>query len=124
MDFTARRAVADARYAQRNSYNGYMKRVGMAELKNSLSRYVNHVRAGGSVIIYDRSVAVAQILPVEHAAARTSRDADRLARLQRKGLIRRGKGGVRQWLHRHKPVRATLRKNLVDTLLQERESGW
>lgn len=99
-----------------------MKKARIAELKNNLSRYLEHVRGGGSVLVLDRDRPVARIVPL----ARESEDADeageRLARLERRGLIRRGAGGRLEWLTRHKPLR--LRGSVLRDLLDERESGW
>jgi antitoxin (DNA-binding transcriptional repressor) of toxin-antitoxin stability system len=100
-----------------------MKTAGIAELKNNLSRYLEHVRAGGTVMVLDRDAPVAQIVPLPKAGIITSKgDEARLARLERKGLIRRGKGGLPDWLKRHQPVR--LRGSMLRDLLSERESGW
>jgi prevent-host-death family protein len=40
-----------------------MKVARIAELKNNLSRYLEHVRAGGTVTILDRDTPVAEIIP-------------------------------------------------------------
>ena len=99
-----------------------MKTAGIAELKNNLSRYLDHVRAGGTVMVLDRDAPVAQIVPLPKAAITSKGDEARLARLERRGLIRRGKGGLPDWLKRHQPVR--LRASMLRDLLAERESGW
>lgn len=101
-----------------------MKRAGIAELKNNLSRYLDHVRAGGTVVVCDRNVPVAQIVPIERARSRKEEDEERLARLERKGLIRRGKGNALQWLKHRKLPRGRLKNGLVQAVLEERESGW
>ena len=52
-----------------------MKKAKIAELRNGLSRYLDHVRAGGSVIVYDRDTPIAEIVPMTRrkiAAKRTS----------------------------------------------------
>ncbi len=41
-----------------------MKRVGVAELKNNLSRYLRAVEAGEEVEVADRDRAIARIVPV------------------------------------------------------------
>jgi len=41
-----------------------MKKAKIAELRNSLSRYLDHVRAGGSVLVYDRDTPIAEIVPL------------------------------------------------------------
>jgi len=101
-----------------------MKKAGIAELRNHLSRYLDHVRAGGTVTICDRDMPVARIVPVEHTRPRTKADDEaRLARLERKGIIRRGKGNMADWLKHHKPVKIP-GGSLLEALLEERESGW
>ena len=107
---------------RRSSYHSHMKTAGIAELKNNLSRYLDHVRAGGTVMVLDRDAPVAQIVPMPKEAITSKGDEARLARLERKGLIRRGKGGLQDWLKRHRPVR--LRGSMLRDLLSERESDW
>jgi prevent-host-death family protein len=59
-----------------------MKKVSISELKNQLSAYLQGVRAGESVIVYDRSRPVARIDRVADED-----DDDRIAQLQRDGLL-------------------------------------
>lgn len=42
-----------------------MKTVNIGELKDHLSAYLRHVRAGEEVVICDRNRAIARILPME-----------------------------------------------------------
>lgn len=42
-----------------------MTRVGVAELKASLSRYLREVRRGGSVTVLDRGTPIARLVPVQ-----------------------------------------------------------
>ncbi|MBI2217815.1 MAG: type II toxin-antitoxin system prevent-host-death family antitoxin [Candidatus Rokubacteria bacterium] len=101
-----------------------MKRVKIAELKNNLSRYLAQVQAGNTVIVLDRDRPVAKIVPLEPADLPADDD-ERLAELERQGLIRRGNpAGVREWLKKHRPVKLTGGGSLVDDLLEERRSGW
>lgn len=96
-----------------------MKKAKIAELKNSLSRYLDHVRDGGQVLVMDRDRPVARIVPVEP----TSEGADdRLVRLERKGLVRKGTGGVPAWLGRRRPAR--LKGSVLGDLLAERGESW
>lgn len=99
-----------------------MTKARIAELKNNLSRYLQHVRGGGTVLVYDRDEAVAQIVPIPHAGHKAGTGADRLARLERRGLIRRGTGGHPVWFGRRRPPR--LRGSVLRDLLREREEGW
>ncbi len=41
-----------------------MIQVGVRELRNNLSRYLDRVRAGEEVVVTDRGSAVARVLPV------------------------------------------------------------
>ena len=45
-------------------YRDYMERVGVRELKASLSRYLGRVRAGETIVVTDRGRPVARIVPV------------------------------------------------------------
>lgn len=101
-------------------YHGHMKRANIAELKNNLSRYLDHVRAGGSVIVLDRKHPVAQIIPLRSSGGR--RVDDPLTRLERRGLVRRGTGGLPPWVGRRR--RPRLRGSVLKDLLQERARGW
>jgi prevent-host-death family protein len=92
----------------------------IANLKNNLSRYLDHVRRGGSVTVLDRDRPVARLVPLPHEGARGA--SDRLARLERQGLIRRGTGGRATGLRARKPAR--LPGGVLRGLLEERERGW
>jgi antitoxin (DNA-binding transcriptional repressor) of toxin-antitoxin stability system len=99
-----------------------MKRAKIAELKNNLSRYLEHVKAGGTILVLERDRPVAQIVPCGGRGSGSAADDQRLLRLERRGLIRRGSGGLPEWLGRRKPPR--LRGSVLQDLLQEREAGW
>lgn len=103
-----------------------MKKAKIAELRNGLSRYLEHVRAGGSVLVYDRDTPIAEIVPLTRSKTRSKKDRDeeRLARLERKGAIRRGTGDFGAWLKTHKPIKIPGGAGVVQALLEERESGW
>jgi len=60
---------------------------------------------------------------MEKSPEKNAEDEARLDRLERAGLIRRGKSDMLKWLERHKPVRR-FRGSLLKELLEERESGW
>ena|SRR5437870_2169500 len=99
-----------------------MQKARIAELKNNLSRYLEHVRGGGSVLVLDRDRPVAQLVPLTRTTAARGDARARLARLERRGLVRRGTGGRPEWLARHRPAR--LRGSVLRDLLREREGGW
>jgi prevent-host-death family protein len=56
------------------------REVGVRELHDQLSRYVQHVRDGGAVIVTMRGRQVARLVPIE--------DRDPLAELRARGLVR------------------------------------
>jgi antitoxin (DNA-binding transcriptional repressor) of toxin-antitoxin stability system/predicted nucleic acid-binding protein len=59
-----------------------MKKASISELKNQLSAYLQRVRAGQTVIVYDRDRPIARIDRVADED-----DDDRIAQLQRAGII-------------------------------------
>lgn len=50
-------------------------------------------------------------------------DEERLARLERKGAIRRGTGDLAAWFKTHKPIEIPEGASVLQALLEERESG-
>ncbi len=94
----------------------------IGQLKNHLSRYLDLVRAGDEVLVLDRDRPVARIVPLDTVAPDPGADAARAARLERNGLIRRGRGQRPAWLGKRRPVR--LRESLLTDLLADRERGW
>jgi prevent-host-death family protein len=98
-----------------------VKTARIAELKNNLSRYLEHVRAGGSVLVLDRQQPVARLVPVKTANPAQGKDEARLTDLERKGLARRGTGGLPSWLDRPRP---RLKRSLLKDVLAERRGGW
>ncbi len=98
-----------------------MKKAKVGELKNGLSRYLAHVKRGGTVVVFERDRPVAHLVPIP-SSDRRSRDKARLERLERQGILRRGRGGMAAWLRKHPPVRGTT--GVLKALLDERKSGW
>lgn len=66
-----------------------VKIVNIAELKNRLSVYLNEVRAGREILVRDRDLPIARIVPLR----RDEGDSELLA-LERQGKIRVGEGVV------------------------------
>ncbi|MCI0589606.1 MAG: hypothetical protein L0323_22550 [Planctomycetes bacterium] len=100
-----------------------MKRAKISELRDGLSRYLEHVRAGGTVIVLDRDTPIAEIRPIASRARGGSKgDEAWLDRLERKGLIRRGTGvlppGFLEKLRRRGPIAPGAR--LGEAILEER----
>ena len=70
-----------------------MKSASVTEVKNNLSKYLDLVKEGESVLITERGVAVARIESVRGRQDKTADEA-RLARLERAGVITRGRGPI------------------------------
>jgi len=99
-----------------------MKKAGIAALKNNFSRYLDQVKAGESILVMDRNQPVAQIVPLGMKGRRLASAEDRLTRLERKGLIRRGTGASIKWLLKRRPPK--LQGSVLQDFLDERRSGW
>jgi antitoxin (DNA-binding transcriptional repressor) of toxin-antitoxin stability system len=67
-----------------NSYNVYVEKASVSNLKNNLSAYLRKVRAGHPVVIYDREVPIARLERIEAVGL----GSDRLASLHAKGMTR------------------------------------
>ncbi len=94
--------------------------VNVSELRNNLSRYLGMVRKGKSILIRDRDRVVARIEPAGDRNARPSDDEDWLDRLERGGLVRRGRPSAVHTLLGDRPVADA---DVVEALLHEREDG-
>lgn len=66
-----------------------MKTVNIAALKDHLSAYLQEVRAGAEILVRDRSVVVARIIPFTPAD-----DDDELQALAAQGKLRPGAGAL------------------------------
>ena len=97
-----------------------MKTATITEAKNGLSALIDRVRAGESVVLTDRGVPVAVLEPV---AGRVDIE-DRLQRLEREGIIRRGTGEPPLELMRTPGPTPKDGASVLEALLEERRSGW
>jgi prevent-host-death family protein len=97
-----------------------METATITEVKNGLSALIDRVKAGESIVVTDRGVPVAVIEPV---SGRIDVE-DRLARLERAGIIRRGTGKVPLELIRTPGPTPRGGDNIaVEYLLEERREG-
>lgn len=92
----------------------------MSEAKNKLSALLDQVRAGASILIVDRGRPVARLEP----AVNSDDDEGRLMRLERAGILRRGKNPPPLELIKKKPPGKKLTRSIVDVVIEERRSGW
>ena len=100
-----------------------MAKAKIGELRNGLSRYLAKVRAGETVTVYDRDTAIAEIVPLRPKKRAAKGDEQRLASLERRGIICRGAPPDPKWLDRWHPVKIK-GGSVLKALLEERESGW
>lgn len=94
-----------------------MKAVNVAELKNRLSHYLRLVRRGEAILVRDREQVIARIEPAGESGEAGS-DAERLAMLERRGVLRRARGRLEPALLARRP---RVRVDVVAALLAERE---
>jgi antitoxin (DNA-binding transcriptional repressor) of toxin-antitoxin stability system len=94
-----------------------MQKATISQLKNRLSEYLKKVKAGQTILVLDRDEPVARL---ERVPAGGGTD-ERLARLERAGLLRRG-GGKPDIGALRAPVPRP-RASVVEALLEERREG-
>ena len=94
-----------------------MERVTISELKNRLSAYLKKVRAGRTILVVDRDEPVARLERIETGGAVD----DRIGRLERAGLVRRG--GRRLDLAALRRDAPKPRESVLGALLDDRREG-
>jgi prevent-host-death family protein len=93
----------------------------LSDVKNDLSRYVARARRGERIRILVRGVPVAEIGPIDHALEGDKDEETRLADLERRGIIRRGRGGLEPGIL--KPGPRPRGRATSDLLVEERRSS-
>jgi prevent-host-death family protein len=97
-----------------------VKKASVSETKNHLSAILREVREGETYLIVDHGKPVARIEPL----SKRTEDADmRRADLERRGILRRGRGPVRKEILQTRPPRLPKKISAVAFLLAEREDG-
>jgi antitoxin (DNA-binding transcriptional repressor) of toxin-antitoxin stability system len=99
-----------------------MKYAKIGQLRDGLSRYIDQVREGSEILVLDRDRPVARIVPAGGPSPAPGGDGGRLLDLERRGILRRGKGRYPAVLKRGRPVKVT--GSVLAELCSERESGW
>jgi antitoxin (DNA-binding transcriptional repressor) of toxin-antitoxin stability system len=97
-----------------------MKYAKIGELRDGLSRYIDEVREGTEILVLDRDRPVARIVPAGGPSPVPAGDEERLLDLERRGLLRRGKGRYPAVL---RPGPVKVRGSVLADLRWERESG-
>lgn len=95
----------------------------ISKTKNELSRYLDAVRAGETVLILDRKTPVARIEPVNRSGE--FGNAARLAELEAQGRISRGPAVDKKWPTSLQTVEGVDARHVgaVEALIEERASG-
>jgi prevent-host-death family protein len=83
-----------------------MKRAGISDLKAKLSAYLRQVRKGETVLVVDRTIPVAKLIPIEPA---------------QEDVVILGPSGPTPALKKLKPVRLRKRVDLVELLRESRD---
>ena len=96
-----------------------METATITQVKNGLSSYIDKVKAGESILVTDRGVPVAVLGPVAQQVDWN----ERLARLERAGLVRRGSGSGRVPREIIETRGPEVGVDVVGYLLEERRSG-
>jgi prevent-host-death family protein len=95
-----------------------MKTIGVAELKTHLSRYLDQVKGGAEVVVTERGVPVAKLVPLRGAGS----DQGRRQRLARAGVLQLGSGRLPAELLRP-PKGRPVGASVLEALLEERREG-
>ena len=94
-----------------------MKRTtSVVQLKARLSEYLRLVKAGHEVVITERGVPVARVVPLDAA----ERKSTRRARLARAGLLKAGRGRLPKWFLQ---APAGEPSGVLEALLEERREA-
>ncbi|MBI4237098.1 MAG: hypothetical protein HY696_01610 [Deltaproteobacteria bacterium] len=94
-----------------------MKQATVTRLKNELSRYLRYVKAGESVIVFERGIPVAELRAV---SSRPMVADARVNRLVAEGVVRRGDA---KQLKGFRAPRGRAHSGVLTALLDERKSG-
>jgi antitoxin (DNA-binding transcriptional repressor) of toxin-antitoxin stability system len=100
-----------------------MKKTNISTLKRDLSRYIDYVRKGGIVRVFDRQTPVADIVPLVRREKSSDETMEAvIERLERQGsVIRRGTGRIDASILRKAPLKS--RHSVVEAILEERREG-
>ncbi|HKC25239.1 MAG TPA: type II toxin-antitoxin system prevent-host-death family antitoxin [Thermoanaerobaculia bacterium] len=97
-----------------------MKKATISETKNNLSALIRRVKNGETILIVDRDTPVARLEPIRPS---DETDDERLARLEKAGIIRRGTGKYPKEILERDPPRARKGASIVAALLKDREES-
>jgi prevent-host-death family protein len=96
-----------------------MKNAGVAELKARLSGYLKHVKGGHEVLITERGLPVAKIVPLDASGRRD----ERRLRLAKAGLLQLARKPLPRFLLSAPRGNRSLGTSVLSLLLEERADG-
>jgi len=96
-----------------------MKTAPVARLKAELSRYLRLVKAGEEILVTERRVPVARLMPIEPGKVAD----EHLRALEREGALRVGTGKLPKDFWKRRRARDP-KGRLRRAVAKERESGW
>lgn len=101
-------------------HSGHMKKTaGVAELKANLSGFLEQVKAGGEVLVTERGMPVARLVPLDRASGREARQ----ERLEEKGLLIPGRGRFGRELLVPPEGDSRIGTGVLAALIDERREG-
>jgi prevent-host-death family protein len=100
-----------------------MLHVKIGELRNKLSALLRRVKAGETILVYDRDKPVARIQPAAEAKpTKFKNDKERLAWLIARGIVLPPKNPNPDWSFLNEPLPKS-NAGVLEALLQERREG-
>jgi antitoxin (DNA-binding transcriptional repressor) of toxin-antitoxin stability system len=93
-----------------------MRKASVPALKNQISRYLDYVKHGETVLVLDRRVPVAELKPITATSS-----SGKLLALERKGIVRLGSGQISKKFFQEKLNGK--RARILDALLEDRGKG-
>jgi len=92
----------------------------IAQIKNQFSLYIQKVKMGETIIVYDRNEPVAQIEMIKHS---TKSDFSVLHNLSKKGILKIGRNNFKKDFFTEKLPELKKGKSLSEELIQERRNS-
>jgi prevent-host-death family protein len=94
-----------------------MKTASVTELKAQLAHYLRMVRRGTEVQVLERGVPIARLVGIQPASGR---DTERIERLAKAGVLRRGSGDL-SWVLEQPRITTAASSDLGEALSEDRE---
>lgn len=90
-----------------------MEKVGVRELRQYASRYIDRVKSGESFEVTERGVPVAMLSPAQKPSL--------YDRLVAEGTIEPGQGDLNEWLRNNPPAPSSSGMSISEALQEQRE---